>query len=90
MDVTLNPELKKFIDDQVQQGNYESAADAINAAVARLQDDRDFESLPLDKLRAELDVGLAEADRGEFVDFTAEDIIAEGRAAWAAKHGKGE
>jgi hypothetical protein len=33
------------------------------------------------ELRAELDKGIAEADRGEFVQFTAEDIIAEGLAA---------
>jgi len=33
----------------------------------------------LDRLREEVAIGLQEADRGEFVEFTAETIIAEGR-----------
>ena len=36
------------------------------------------------ELRAEVKVGLVELDRGEFAEFTAEDIIAEGLAALAA------
>ena len=85
MDILLKPELQKFVESQVSQGRYDSAADVISAAVARLQTDRDLEAMPLDKLRAEIDVGLAEADRGEFVEFTAADVIAERRAALASK-----
>jgi predicted transcriptional regulator len=57
--------------------------------VAQLQADREFAGLPLNELRAEIDVGLAEADRGEFVEFTADDVIAERRAALASKQSKG-
>ena len=85
MDILLKPELQKFVESQVSQGRYDSEADVISAAVARLQTDRDLEAMPLDKLRAEIDVGLAEADRGEFVEFTAADVIAERRAALASK-----
>ena len=89
MNILLKPELEKFIDDQVQQGRYDSAADAINAAVARLQTEGEVAALSLDDLRAELDPALAEADRGEYAAFTAETVIAERRAAWAAKQAKG-
>jgi len=88
MNVLLKPELEKFIDDEVQSGRYDSTADAINAAVARLQAEREIAGLSLDALRAEVDVGLAEADRGEFVEFTAEDVIAERRAALASRERK--
>jgi antitoxin ParD1/3/4 len=90
MNVLLKPELEKFIDDQVRSGRYDSAADAINAAVAQLQAERDFTGLSLDELRSEVDRGLAEADRGEFVEFSAEDVIAERRAALASKQAKCE
>jgi len=89
MNIILKPELEKFIDDQVQSGRYDSAADAINAAIARLQAERDFAGLSLDALRAEVDLGLAEADRGEFVEFTAKDVIAERRASLASTQPKG-
>jgi antitoxin ParD1/3/4 len=85
MNILLKPELEKFIDDQVQQGRFDSAADAINSAVARLQTERELAGLPLEALRGEIDIGLAEADRGEFTQFTAEDVIAERHAALAAK-----
>jgi len=81
MIVVLKPELEKFIAEQVRCGRYEAIGDAINAAVAHLQTERDFESPPLNALLAQLDIGLAEANRKEFVDFTAEDVIADRHAA---------
>jgi antitoxin ParD1/3/4 len=89
MNVLLKPQLAKFIDEQVQQGRFDSAEDAINAAVARLQTERDLAGVQLDRLREELDVGIAEADRGEFVEFSAEDVIAERHAARATKEKRG-
>ena len=38
-----------------------------------------------DELRALVDVGLSEADGGEFVEFTAEYVIAERRVACLAR-----
>jgi antitoxin ParD1/3/4 len=81
MNITLKPDLEKFIDDQVRSGRYDSTVDVINAAVAQLQVERDLAIPPLVVLRSEIDAGLAEADRGEFLEFTAEDVIAERRAA---------
>lgn len=89
MNIHLKSNLGKCIDDEVQAGRYESVADAINAAVAHLQTEQNYDRLAIDKLRAEVDVGLAEADRGDFVEFTAEDVIAELRAAWNSVHSKG-
>ena len=39
----------------------------------------------IDELRAEVDIGIAEADAGQFVEFTAERVIAERHAARAAR-----
>ena len=85
MQFALDPELAKFIDSQVKAGRYPSADDAINAAVARLQTDTEFSAAEVNDLRTDIDKGLAEADSGSFADFTAEEIIAERRAAMAAR-----
>ena len=88
MDVTLKPELERFLREQVTAGRYASFAEAINSAVAQLQADRAFSTAGLDALRAEIDVGLKQADRGEFVDFNVEDVIRERRAAWSSEKAK--
>jgi antitoxin ParD1/3/4 len=80
MNVQIKPELQRFIEDQVKSGRYGSTDDAMNAAVAVLQTESELSPEEIDDLRAKLDVGLAEADRGEFAAFTAEDVIAECRA----------
>ena len=85
MDLSLRPDLQKFINDQVRSGRFTSAEEAINAAVAHLQTGREFAADELDELRKAVSAGAAEADRGEFAEFTADDVIAERRAAQAAQ-----
>lgn len=89
MDITLKPELAKFIEEEVRTGRYDSLDDAVNAAVAQLQTSRGLAGNGPEGLLAAIDEGLAEADRGEFVEFTADDVIRERRAAWEAKDRKG-
>ncbi len=86
MTIVLSEEAARLVDERVRSGRFPSAAAAVDAAVARLQSDGGATSD--DELRALVDVGLAEADRGEFVEFTAEQVIAERRAALAARRGR--
>jgi antitoxin ParD1/3/4 len=85
MDIQLKPELERFIREEVSNGRYETPGEAVNAAVARLQTDTELSADDLADLRAEVDIGIAEADRGEFVEFTAEDIVAERHAAFGTE-----
>ena len=87
MNLLLKPELEKFIDEQVQQGLYDSAEDAINAAVAQFKTERELTASQLDRMRDEVDVGLAELDRGDFIEFAAQNIIVERRAAFSRSIG---
>lgn len=82
MTVTLSPQTARLISEQVAAGRFVSADAAVDAAVAQLAASGDP---ALDGFRADVDVGLADADRGEFVEFTAEDVIAERRAAYARR-----
>jgi len=65
---TLKPEIQEFIDEQVRSGRFASAADVIEAGVARLM----LEPEPLDEQDREA-IGRAEAAiaRGETFDFGA-------------------
>jgi putative addiction module CopG family antidote len=86
MNISLKPNLEKFIADQVKADRFQSADEAMNAAVAHFQMEEALSDEDLNDLRAEIDAGIAEADRSEFADFTAADIVAERLAA--RKNGK--
>jgi putative addiction module CopG family antidote len=48
MDIPLKPELEKFIDDQVEVGRFTSAAEVVEAGLARLMLDPIEDAEPLD------------------------------------------
>ena len=81
MTVRLTPEIEAFVAEKVRAGLYRSADEAVNALLATTREQERLTSEDIAELRAELDTALTEADRGEFVEFTAEDVIAERRAA---------
>ena len=85
MNVSLSPDIQKFVDQKVQRGEYDSPEEAVNHILSLVKSQEELTPEELADLRAEVDVGLAEADRGEFAEFTAEDVIAERHAARAAK-----
>ena len=82
MTVTLTEDAARYVDEQVRSGRYPSAAAAVDAALTRLRSEG---CVVDDELRALVDVGLSEADGGEFVEFTAEYVIAERRVACLAR-----
>lgn len=67
MSLTLTPEIEAKIRDRVDSGRYGDAADVISAAL-RLLEERERS----EHLNALLAVGLAQAKRGELVEFTPE------------------
>ena len=82
MDVKLNPNLAKFVRDKVRSGQYPDADHVINSALNELQQREAGEEFTPEHrayLRRELQRGVEQADRGEFAEFTAEDVIAEAR-----------
>ena len=81
MTVSLTPEMEKFIAEKVRSGQFRTSDEAVNALLAETAERERLTPEDIALLREELDPALAKADRAEFVEFTAEDIIAEGRAA---------
>jgi antitoxin ParD1/3/4 len=85
MNLTLNPKLSSLIQKEVDSGRFITVEDVIAAGVTRVLAESDLSEEELADLRIDVGVGVAQADRGEFVEFTAKDIAAEGRAILAQK-----
>jgi len=72
MNVSLTPELKKFVQKEVGTGLYQTASEVIRAGLRRLKEDQQVRQLKVPQTRAELEAQLlqsvARLDRGEGVD----------------------
>ncbi len=72
MKVSIKPELGKLLQEQVKAGRYKSAQDLIDAALSRLlQENESFDFAP-GELRALVDEGEADLQRGDH--FTLEEV----------------
>lgn len=70
---SLGEHWETVIRNEVATGRYGSASEVVRAALRVLEEREER----LAALRAHLAEGLAQAERGEFVDYSIEDIIAE-------------
>ena len=68
MNVSLTPELEKFVQEKVKSGRYLSASEVVREALRLLQEEDQIRQLRLEKLRKEIAIGIEQADRGEVVD----------------------
>ena len=83
--IQIPDELGAFIDRSVKTGAFDGAGDfLVNLLyIAQAQSESEVsgeDEAKLSALRAEIGIGLEQAERGDFVEFTAADIIREGRA----------
>ncbi|MBM3934113.1 MAG: type II toxin-antitoxin system ParD family antitoxin [SAR202 cluster bacterium] len=70
MNVSLTPELEKYVRDKVDSGSYITSSEVVREALRLLQErDRIYESR-LAELRREIKKGLSSPDAGE-LDFEA-------------------
>jgi len=88
-DIRLTPDMQKFVDEKVRSGQFRSASDVVNDALLALQTQDEFSPEDVEELRAEIAAAVEQADRGQFVEFSAETVIAEGRAILANRQKAG-
>lgn len=72
MNVSLTPELEKFVADKVASGRYTSASEVVREALRLLEDQERSRALRLEEFDRELQARMDALDRGEFV--TAEEV----------------
>ncbi len=68
MTLSLNPELQRFVDEKVKAGEYASAAQVVEAGLARLMLDPPPEELDEQDL-AQIRESFAQMRRGEVLDW---------------------
>ncbi len=92
MEITLSPEAEQFVREQVQEATYPDVSAVIEAAVsiwrlacASTPDIPGEEPWTKESLRAAIQVGLDQLDRGECAEWDVEAIKAEGRRLLKAR-----
>ena len=68
MNVSLTPELERFVSTKVESGRYNSASEVVREALRLLEEHEHARSAQLTQLNDELARRLASLDRGERVD----------------------
>lgn len=75
MNVLLTPELERRIAETVESGLYTSASEVVRESLRLLFETEAVREGRLDRLRAEIQVGLDQLDRGEAIP--GEQVLAE-------------
>jgi antitoxin ParD1/3/4 len=78
--ISLREEDQRFIQKALEEGRYISESEAVADAIGGLRAQAEMRKANIASLRTAIAFGIEQADRGEFVDFTADEIIANGRA----------
>lgn len=68
MNVSLTPELDRYVEEKVRSGQYRSASEVLRESLRVLQRMDEERQARLDALRHKIDRGLDELDRGMGVD----------------------
>jgi Arc/MetJ-type ribon-helix-helix transcriptional regulator len=87
--IQIPDDLEPFIDQSVKSGLFSNAADFVVNLLYNIKAESESELSAQDLaklavLKSEIAIGIDQIERGEFAEFNAEDIIAEGRARRAA------
>jgi antitoxin ParD1/3/4 len=86
MNVSLSPELEKFIDRKVATGTYHTASEVVREALRLLMRQEERRGVELERLRAEIAAGLDQVASARPLDVR--QIKAAGRKRLAARRMK--
>ena len=73
--VTISDHFEGFIAGQIEAGRYDTASEVIRASLRMLEDYETGYQRNVEALRAHLDEGIAQLDRGEGVRMTVKEAI---------------
>jgi putative addiction module CopG family antidote len=82
MSISIPAELGSFVEDMIATGAYPSREAVVTDALRQLQERR----LRFESLKVSLREAQEEVARGEVEEFDVEEILAEGRRMYAARH----
>jgi antitoxin ParD1/3/4 len=85
MNVSLTPELEKFITDKVSTGTYQSASEVVREGLRLLIEKDEVRRHQMDRLRQDIQVGLDQLDAGQGIP--ADEVFAEVRRKSRSRRG---
>ena len=91
MNVSLTPELERFVNGKVGSGRYHSASEVIREGLRLLKQQDEVNEHQLEELRREIQIGIDQDDRGQVSGFTKEtlkEIKALGQTAGCRREAK--
>jgi antitoxin ParD1/3/4 len=68
MNVSLTPELKQFIQTQIESGKFSSAEEVVIAGIKLLEERERIYKERFEELKKEIAIGIEAAERGECLD----------------------
>jgi antitoxin ParD1/3/4 len=85
MNVSLTPELEEIVNNEIKSGEYKSASEVLREGLRLLRLRREN----IAALRREIQIGIDELERGEYVEYTSvEDLFEDIEAAVAKRTAK--
>jgi len=85
MNVSLSRQLQGFIARKVRSGKYQTASEVVREGLGLIEDRDTQRALQLRRLRAEIQVGLNQVEKGRVAPLDVKKIKAEGRKRLAAR-----
>ena len=64
MDISLTPEMERFVQDKVSAGQFSSSSEVIVGALTLLKESEALTPEVLEELRRDIQIGLDQLDRG--------------------------
>ena len=68
LNVSLTPELDKFVQQRVATGRYQTASEVVREGLRLLENQERDREMAFAALKAKLERGSLQADKGEFID----------------------
>ena len=68
MNVNLGPILDRFVAELLKSGLYQSQSEILREGLRLLREREELKKFRLAELKREIDLGIAQAERGEFLD----------------------
>lgn len=74
MNVSLTPELDKYVQSKVETGRYNSASEVLREALRLMQEKDEIRELQLAQVRRQIDRGMDALASGDIVEGTASEL----------------
>jgi antitoxin ParD1/3/4 len=74
MNISLDPEIQRYLEEQVKVGRYGSIDEAVNSLLATAKLEEELTPQDVQELRDEIAAGLEEAERGDVGEWDPADL----------------